>query len=208
MYLAAAGVGHLTLVDDDIVELSNLQRQIVHSTADLRRPKVESARDRLLALNPTIEVDAIATRLDDDDFSRILPDVDAVVDATDNFATRFMINRHCVRHNKTLISGAAIRFEGQVSVFHAGSPDSPCYRCLYTSETALAETCTQTGVVAPLLGIIGSVQAMETMKVLMGIGQDLRGRLLLLDALSMEWQSMRFNKRVGCPECGQAEVGT
>lgn len=202
MYLAAAGVGRLVLVDDDVVELSNLQRQIVHSTADLDRPKVISARDRLAALNPNVAVETINHRLADDDFARLLPTIDAVVDATDNFDTRFNINHHCVRHRKPLISGAAIRFEGQVTVFHAGSADSPCYRCLYTNDAAVAETCSQTGVIAPLLGIIGSVQAMETLKVLMAIGHDLKGRLLLLDALSMEWQSMRFNKDPRCPECG------
>ncbi|MGR8920070.1 MAG: HesA/MoeB/ThiF family protein [Gammaproteobacteria bacterium] len=202
MYLAAAGVGRLVLVDHDDVELSNLQRQIVHATADLGRPKVESARDRLLALNPTIDVETIGERLDDAGFDRVLPTVDAVVDCTDNFTTRFLINHHCVRHATPLVSGAAIRFEGQVTVFRAGSDDSPCYRCLYTNEAAVAETCSQTGVIAPLLGIIGSVQALETLKVLTGVGRDLCGRLLLLDATSMEWQSMRFNKNPACPECG------
>ncbi len=202
MYLAAAGIGRLILVDHDRVELSNLQRQIVHASADLERPKVESARDRLLALNPNTDIVTVAERLDDAGFARYVPSVDAVIDATDNFATRFAINRHCVRHRKPLISGAAIRFEGQVTVFHAGDANSPCYRCLYTNETQVAESCSQTGVVAPLLGIIGSVQAMETIKVLLGIGSDLHGRLLLLDALAMEWQSMRFNKNPNCPECG------
>ncbi|MCB1746556.1 MAG: molybdopterin-synthase adenylyltransferase MoeB [Gammaproteobacteria bacterium] len=202
MYLAAAGVGRLVLVDDDTVELSNLQRQIVHGTADLGRPKVESARDRLAALNPSVTIEPIATRLEDADFERLLPGVDAVVDATDNFQTRFRINHHCVRQRKPLISGAAIRFEGQVSVFHAGTGDSPCYRCLYGSEAAVDATCSTNGVVAPLLGIIGSVQAMETLKVLLGIGEDLAGRLLLLDALLMEWQTMRLRKNPRCPECG------
>lgn len=206
MYLAAAGVGRLVLVDHDEVELSNLQRQIIHSSADLKRKKVESARDHLLALNPHTTIETVDRRLDAHGFDAYLPGVDAVIDATDNFETRFTINRHCVRHRKILISGAAIRFEGQVTVFHAGSPDSPCYRCLYTNEAAVAETCSQTGVIAPLLGIIGSVQALETMKVLIGIGQDLCGRLLLLDALNMEWQSMRFKKNPNCPECGPSSA--
>lgn len=206
MYLAAAGVGRLVLVDHDEVELSNLQRQIVHSTADIKRKKVESARDRIAALNPTTRVETIDHRLEDAQIDALMPGVDAVVDATDNFGVRFAINRHCVRHAKPLISGAAIRFEGQVTVFRPGTPDSPCYRCLYTNEHAVAETCSQTGVVAPLLGIIGSVQAMETMKVLMGIGHDLCGRLLLLDALSMEWQSMKFVRNPRCPECGTGDA--
>ena len=202
MYLAAAGVGRLVLVDHDRVELSNLQRQIVHGTADLQRSKVESARDRLLALNPNTTIETVGARLEQTDFDRLLPGVDAVVDATDNFDTRFAINHACVRHRKPLISGAAIRFEAQVTVFHPGSEDSPCYRCLYANDAGVAETCAQNGVVAPLLGIIGSIQALETLKVLLGIGRDLTGRLLLLDGLAMEWHSMRFNRDPRCPECG------
>lgn len=202
MYLAAAGVGRLVLVDHDHVELSNLQRQIVHGTADLKRPKVQSAADRLRALNPNTQVDVIGQRLTDADFDRLLPGIDVVVDATDNFETRYAINHACVAHGKPLVSGAAIRFEGQVSVFQPGVGDSPCYRCLYSNDSGLAETCTQTGVVAPLLGIIGSVQAMETLKLLLGIGESLTGRLLLLDALAMEWQTMRFKRNPRCPECG------
>ena len=162
----------------------------------------EALAHRLAALNPSVTIEPIATRLEDADFERLLPGVDAVVDATDNFQTRFRINHHCVRQRKPLISGAAIRFEGQVSVFHAGTGDSPCYRCLYGSEAAVDATCSTNGVVAPLLGIIGSVQAMETLKVLLGIGEDLAGRLLLLDALLMEWQTMRLRKNPRCPECG------
>jgi len=202
MYLAAAGVGRLVLVDDDVVELSNLQRQIVHGTADLGRPKVESARESLIALNPAVAVETVAARLDDEILARVLPGVDAVVDATDNFATRFVLNRHCLRLRKPLISGAAIRFEGQVTVFRADRDDSPCYRCLYRDVGNVDGTCSANGVVAPLLGIIGSVQAMETIKVLLALGDELCGRLLLLDALTMDWQTMRFKKDPGCPECG------
>lgn len=201
MYLAAAGVGRLVLVDHDHVELSNLQRQIVHGTSDLKRPKVESARDRLQELNPNTRIETHARRLEEADFDSLLPGIDVVVDATDNFETRFMINRACARHQKPLVSGAAIRFEGQVTVFHPGTEASPCYRCLYNNDASGTETCTQTGVVAPLLGIIGSVQALETLKVLMGIGETLTGRLLLLDALSMEWHSMRFRRDPRCPVC-------
>ena len=201
MYLAAAGVGRLVLVDDDHVELSNLQRQIVHGTSDLRRRKVESARDHLLELNPNTRIETIDRRLADHDFDALLPGIDVVVDATDNFDTRFLINQACARHRKPLVSGAAIRFEGQVTVFHPGTAASPCYRCLYSNDAAGTETCVQTGVVAPLLGIIGSVQALETLKLLMGVGQDLTGRLLLLDALAMEWHSMRFRRDPRCPVC-------
>lgn len=201
MYLAAAGVGRLVLVDHDHVELSNLQRQIVHGTSDLKRRKVESARDRLHELNPNTRIETIDRRLEAEDFDQHLPSVDLVVDATDNFETRFLINAACARHRKPLVSGAAIRFEGQVTVFHPGTEASPCYRCLYNNDATGTETCTQTGVVAPLLGIIGSVQALETLKVLMGVGQDLTGRLLLLDALAMEWHSMRFRRDPRCPVC-------
>lgn len=201
MYLAASGIGRLVLVDDDRVELSNLQRQIVHSSADLGRPKVESARDRLLALNPEITVETIPHRLDENSFAALLPNIDVVLDATDNFTTRFLINEQCFRFQKPLVSGAAIRFEGQVSVYHPGRADSPCYRCLYSNHSATDQTCTANGVIAPLLGIIGSVQALEAIKVLTGAGQDLCGRLLLLDALTMEWQTMRFRRDPHCPVC-------
>ena len=201
MYLAAAGVGRLVLVDHDHVELSNLQRQIVHGTSDLKRPKVDSARDRLHELNPHTRIETISHKLDAADFDALLPAIDVVVDATDNFDTRFLINQACAQHRKPLVSGAAIRFEGQVTVFHPGTEASPCYRCLYNNDVTGTQTCAQTGMVAPLLGIIGGVQAMETLKLLMGIGQDLSGRLLLLDALAMEWHSMRFRRDPRCPVC-------
>lgn len=208
MYLAAAGVGRLVLVDHDHVELSNLQRQIVHTTADLKRAKVASAADHLRALNPHPRIESVDHRLSDADFDHWLPGIDVVVDATDNFETRFAINRACVRHAKPLVSGAAIRFEGQVTVFRPGTADSPCYRCLYSNDGGRTETCAQTGVVAPLLGVIGSVQALETLKLLLGIGEPLVGRLLLFDALAMEWQTMRFRRDPRCPECGQAAGAT
>jgi len=200
MYLAAAGVGKLVLVDHDVVELSNLQRQIVHSTPDLGKNKVVSAKDRLLALNPNVKVKIIPKMLETADFNKLFPSVDAVVDATDNFESRFEINRQCVKHSKPLISGAAIRFEGQVTVFQT-SINSPCYRCLYNDDITTAENCIETGVIAPLLGIIGSIQALETLKVLTNTGVSLDGRLLLLDALGMEWQTMKFKKDPKCPVC-------
>jgi len=203
MYLGAAGVGKLTLIDFDVVELSNLQRQIVHSNEDLGRPKVESAQDRIHKLNPTIEINTINKSLDDKAMESAISSVDVVVDGTDNFETRFMINRACVKQKKPLVSGAAIRFEGQVSVFRNDLPDEPCYQCLYADAAGVAETCSETGVVAPLLGIIGSIQALETIKLITGAGEDLCGRLLLLDALVMEWHTMRFKKNLKCPVCQQ-----
>ncbi|MEM7465373.1 MAG: molybdopterin-synthase adenylyltransferase MoeB [Pseudomonadota bacterium] len=201
MYLAAAGVGKLTLVDFDVVELSNLQRQIVHSTADLNRPKVESARDRLHALNPKIEIDTVNEQLNEQDMRALVNSCDVVVDGTDNFDTRYLINRVAYVEKKPHVSGAAIRFEGQVSVFRHDQEHQPCYQCIYHAGVGEAETCSQTGVVAPLLGIIGSVQALETIKVITGAGNDLSGRLLLLDALAMEWHTMRFKKDPKCPVC-------
>lgn len=203
MYLAAAGVGQLTLIDFDTVELSNLQRQIVHSTADLNRPKVESARDRLLGLNPEIDVHTINEQLDEPQLSTTFAAADVIVDATDNFDTRYMINRAAYREKKPLVSGAAIRFEGQVSVFRHDQPEQACYQCIYRAGTSVTETCSQTGVIAPLLGIIGSVQALETIKVLTGAGSDLSGRLLLLDSLAMDWHTMKFKKDPKCPVCSQ-----
>ena len=202
LYLAAAGVGRLVLVDFDQVELSNLQRQIIHATGDLGRLKVESARDHLLALNPEVSVETVSKVLEGDALDAVIGSVDLVLDCTDNFATRFGINAACHRLGKPLVSGAAIRFEGQVSVYFPGQGESPCYRCLYDDSPANAETCAQTGVVAPLLGIIGSVQALEALKVLAGIGEPLRGRLLMLDGLRMEWHSMRFKRDPQCPVCG------
>ena len=207
LYLAAAGVGRLVLIDFDQVELSNLQRQIVHATADLGRPKVESARDHLLALNPEVTIETVAQVLEGDALDALIAGVDCVVDCTDNFPTRFGLNAACYRQQKPLVSGAAIRFEGQISVYFPGQGESPCYRCLYDDGPGMAETCTQTGVVAPLLGIVGSVQALETLKVLAHIGEPLQGRLLLLDGLRMEWNSMRFRRDPHCPVCGPSPTG-
>jgi molybdopterin/thiamine biosynthesis adenylyltransferase len=201
LYLAAAGVGRLVLVDFDTVELSNLQRQIIHLTRDLGRPKVESAREKLRELNPGTVVETETRLLEGAALDEVVAGVDLVVDGTDNFPTRFGINAACLRQRKPLVSGAAIRFEGQVSVYYPGQGESPCYRCLYDDGGGTNETCAQTGVVAPLLGIIGSVQALETLKVLMGIGTPLQGRLLLLDGLQMEWHTMRFKRDPQCPVC-------
>lgn len=200
MYLAAAGVGRLVLVDFDTVDLSNLQRQIVHRTVDVGRPKVESARDNLLALNPEIRIDTIAARLDREALAAQVREVDVVVDATDNFATRFLLNEVSVAARRPLVSGAVIRFEGQVAVF-ANDGTGPCYRCLYREEGGVEATCSENGVLAPLPGLIGCVQATETLKLLLGVGRSLTGRLLLLDGLEMEWRTLKLSRDPQCPVC-------
>ena len=202
MYLAAAGVGRLTLVDFDRVELSNLQRQIVHGTPDIGRLKVASATETLRALNPDVVVETVPRRLDDDALRAQCESADVVVDASDNFETRHAVNAASVRTRTPLVSGAAVRTEGQVAVFQPNLPDGPCYRCLYPEGEEPHETCTETGVLAPVLGIIGSIQAMETIKLLLEAGETLAGRLLLLDALRMEWRSLRLRKDPACPVCG------
>lgn len=202
IYLAAAGVGHLILVDHDKVDLSNLQRQIVHTTANIGKAKVESAGDMLAALNPDIKISTIDHRLDHNQMEQQVDQADVVIDASDNFETRFAINAASVKTGTPLVSGAAIRFEAQVSVFNPGNPGSPCYRCLYGSDANVDLTCTANGVIAPLLGIIGSIQACESMKLIMHIGKTLEGRLLLLDAMTMEWHTAKLPKDPDCPVCG------
>jgi len=202
MYLAASGVGHLTIVDDDEVDLSNLQRQILHRHRDMGRPKVESARDSLAALNPDIKITPLQLRLRDEALDEQVKRVDLVVDASDNFATRFAINEACVRNGKPLVSGAAIRMEGQVSVFVPENPDSPCYRCLFKPGEDPEQTCADNGVLSPVVGIIGSIQALEAIKVLIGLGEPLCGRLLVFDALYHEWRSVKLRRDPSCPVCG------
>ena len=201
MYLASAGVGHLILADFDTVELSNLQRQIIHNTDDIGRTKVESAHDALKKINPDISITKFAARLDDESLNALLPQVDLVLDGCDNFETRFAVNRACVIHRKPLVSGAAIRFEGQVSVFLNDDTQSPCYQCLYKEEGEENLNCTENGVLAPLVGIIGSIQATETIKVLTNIGESLESKLLLLDALHMEWRTLKLKQDPSCPLC-------
>lgn len=205
MYLAAAGVGRLLIADFDRVELSNLQRQIAHRTADIGRPKVESAQDTLQALNPDVRVEPLHAVLDGSALDAAVARADVVLDASDNFATRFALNDACVRAGKPLVSGAAIRMEGQVTVFRNDGANSPCYRCLYRDGEELAETCSETGVLAPVVGIIGCVQATEAIKVLLGIGTDLGSRLLLLDALHMEWRSLKLRRDPSCPVCATSQ---
>ncbi len=201
MYLAAAGVGRLTLVDFDQVDLSNLQRQIIHTTDRIGTPKVESARQALAALNPEIEIECLGHQLEGDELCAQVRRADLVVDACDNFATRFAINAACHENSTPLVSGAAIRMEGQVSVF-PGKPGSPCYRCLYPENGQVEDTCTANGVLAPVVGIIGSIQATEAIKCLTGAGSTLDGRLLILDALHMQWRSLKLKADPHCPVCG------
>lgn len=203
MYLAAAGIGHLILVDDDVVELTNLQRQIVHTTETLGKPKVESAKSALSGLNPDTRITTINRRLTDEELVEQIARVDLVLDCTDNFSTRFAINDACVAHKKPLVSGAAIRLEGQVAVFDSRQDDAPCYRCLYREGSDENLTCSESGVLAPLVGIIGSVQAMEALKVLAEVGEPLVGKLLLLDGRYMDWRSLKLRRDPECPCCGQ-----
>ncbi|MGB5834872.1 MAG: molybdopterin-synthase adenylyltransferase MoeB [Thiohalocapsa sp.] len=201
MYLAAAGVGNLLLADFDAVDLSNLQRQLLHSGADIGRTKVDSAIDRLRALNPDIALEPIKGSLNANRLLDLVARVDLVVDCCDNFPTRFAVNTVCVARRIPLVSGAAIRTEGQVCVF-SGQPNDPCYQCLYPGQGEVDESCERNGVLAPLVGIIGSVQATEAIKVLAGLGEPLFGHLLLLDALRMEWRNVRLPADPGCPVCG------
>lgn len=202
MYLAASGIGQLTLVDDDRVELSNLQRQIAHTTADIGQPKVESARRMLAALNPDVDIAIHARRLEDAELVTLARAATVVLDASDNFATRFAINAACLAARTPLVSAATIRLEAQITVFDFRRADSPCYRCLYPGTEELAETCSETGVLAPLPGIFGAMQATEALKLIAGFGESLMGRLLLLDAARMEWRCVKLRKDPQCPACG------
>jgi len=203
MYLAAAGVGKLTLVDFDHVDLSNLQRQIIHNTKSIKQPKVDSAAATLEQLNPLVKTRCINQKLEQQALQELLSDIDLLVDATDNFSTRFMINRACYNTHTPLVSGAAIRMEGQLSVFNFKNPDSPCYRCLYDEVGDEDSSCSENGVMAPMVGIIGSLQAMETIKLLTNYGETLTGKLLVTDAMVQDWRSMTFKKAPGCPVCGK-----
>lgn len=203
LYLASAGVGKLTLVDNDTVDFTNLQRQILHTQERIGMAKVVSGQQALAAINPLIEIVPLQTRLAGDELSALIATADVVLDCTDNFATRHAINRACVQHRKPLVSGAAIRFDGQISVYDLRQDDSPCYHCLFPEGEDVEEVrCAVMGVFAPLTGIIGSMQAAEALKLISGIGEALTGRLLLLDALSMEWRTIRFKKDAGCSLCG------
>ena len=204
-YLAAAGVGHLRIADDDIVDRSNLQRQILHTEARIGTPKVSSAQATLSALNPRTQVEAVAERVTSDNIDRLLDGVDVVLDGADNFPVRYLLNDACIKHGKPLVYGAVQRFEGQVSVFDAGRHrgQAPCYRCLFPEPPPpeFAPNCAEAGVLGVLPGIIGLLQANETIKLILGIGESLSGRLLNFDALSMRFREVRLRPDPGCPVC-------
>jgi molybdopterin/thiamine biosynthesis adenylyltransferase len=202
MYLAAAGVGHLIIADDDLVELTNLQRQVAYSQSMIGEPKVVASQQTLLGLNPDLKITALQKRLEGSELSEAVGQADLIVDACDNFTTRFAINSACIEHGKPLVSGAAIRMEGQVTVFDSRNPTSPCYQCLYSQGDDEDASCSENGVMAPLVGIIGAVQAMEAIKLLTGIGESLTGRLLLLDASTLQWREMRLPRDSSCGACG------
>lgn len=201
MYLAAAGVGHLILNDDDQVDLSNLQRQIMHGGADVGTAKTASASRRLAELNPQVRISTLSQRMDYDELVAQAGVADVILDCSDNFKTRFMVNRASLETRTPLVSGATIRFEGQVSVFDPGNENSPCYHCLYEESAETDESCSRNGVIAPMPGIVGSIQALEAIKLITGAGTPLVGRLLLIDALSMEWNSLNLRKNPHCPAC-------
>jgi molybdopterin/thiamine biosynthesis adenylyltransferase/rhodanese-related sulfurtransferase len=202
LYLAAAGVGHLGLVDFDVVDSSNLQRQVTFTTADVGKPKSEAAKARLSALNPAIEIVSYETRLTSDNALELFRDYDIIVDGTDNFPTRFLVNDACVLLGKPNVYGSIFRFEGQATVF--GYPGGPCYRCLYPEPPppGLVPSCAEGGVLGVLPGIVGSIQAMETIKLILGTGEPLVGRLLLFDALAMRFRELKLKKNPDCPLCG------
>ena len=203
LYLAAAGIGTLVLCDDDTVDLTNLQRQILHYTASVGRPKALSGRDTLALINPEVNVVALERRLEGELLDEQVAAADVVLDCSDNFATRHAINRACATHRKPLVSGAAIRFDGQVSVFDLRKAQSPCYNCLFPEGRDVEEArCAVMGVFAPLTGIIGATQAAEALKLVAGCGTSLSGGLLLLDGLAMEWRRIALGKDPGCAVCG------
>ncbi|MBM3392401.1 MAG: molybdopterin-synthase adenylyltransferase MoeB [Betaproteobacteria bacterium] len=203
MYLASAGLGTIVLCDGDTVDLTNLQRQILHHTASVGRPKAQSGRDTLALVNPEANVIALEQRLEGAALEEQVEAADVVLDCSDNFATRHAINRACVKHRKPLVSGAAIRFDGQVSVFDLRAAKNPCYNCLFPEGQEAEEVrCAVMGVFAPLTGIIGTTQAAEALKLVAGCGESLSGRLLLLDGLAMEWRSISLGKDPGCAVCG------
>jgi molybdopterin/thiamine biosynthesis adenylyltransferase len=202
LYLAASGVGRITLVDDDTVDLTNLQRQIMHTTARVGMAKVESGREAMLQINPDVSVTALRERVDAARLAELVGSADVVLDCSDNFATRHAVNRACVHARVPLVSGAVIRFDGQLSVFDTRSAASPCYACLFPADSQVEEAaCSTMGVFAPLVGVVGAMQAAEALKLLAGAGRSLAGRLLMLDGRSMEWTDIGIARNPTCPVC-------
>jgi molybdopterin/thiamine biosynthesis adenylyltransferase len=204
-YLASAGIGKITLVDNDTVDLTNLQRQILHTTDRVGQPKAQSGKQTLAQINPEIAVTALNERAEADRLDELVSQATVVLDCSDNFATRHAVNRACVAHQVPLVSGAAIKFDGQISVFDSRSADAPCYACLFPPDQRFEEVlCSTMGVFAPLVGIIGTMQAAEALKLVAGIGESLAGRLQLLDARNMEWTSIRVARDEACGVCGHS----
>jgi molybdopterin/thiamine biosynthesis adenylyltransferase len=209
LYLAGAGVGHIMVIDPDVVDLTNLQRQIAHSTARIGEAKVASLRSAMAALNPGIRIETLAARADEAVLEAQVPRADVVLDCTDNFRTRHAVNAACVRHGRPLVSGAAIRFDAQVTVFDPRSAHSPCYACVFPADDEFEETrCATLGVFAPLVGIVGATQAAEALKLLAGTGESLAGRLLMLDARRMEWTTLRARRQPACPVCASLRAAS
>ena len=202
-YLASAGIGKITLVDNDTIDLTNLQRQILHTTERVGRHKAQSGKETLVQINPEVEVVALTERAEGERLSELVAQATVVLDCSDNFITRHAVNRACVTHKVPLVSGAAIRFDGQIAVFDTRQADAPCYACLFPPDQQFEEVlCSTMGVFAPLVGIIGTMQAAEALKLVAGIGESLAGRLLLLDARSMEWSSIKVGRSAACAVCG------
>ena len=209
MYLTASGVGHITIADHDVVDLTNLQRQIAHTTARVGLLKVESATQAMLALNPEVRVTPLAFKLDAAQLDALVPTVTVVVDCCDNFETRQAVNAACVRHKVPLVSGAAIRMDGQIAVYDARDDKSPCYACIFPPSEAPEEVlCATMGVLAPLVGVIGTMQAMEAVKLIAGMGSRLTGRLQMLDGRGMAWNEVRLQRNASCPVCGTTQTAS
>jgi molybdopterin-synthase adenylyltransferase len=203
LYLGTAGVGRITLVDHDTVDLTNLQRQIAHRMDRIGQPKVMSAAQSIHAINPEVEVATLAQRADASTLAALVEAADVVLDCSDNFTTRHAVNAACVQHARPLVSGAAIGFDGQISVYDTRQSQTPCYACVFPPEATFEETrCSTMGVFAPLVGIVGTMQAAEALKLLAGIGTSLAGRLQMVDARTMEWHEIRIARQSGCPVCG------
>ncbi|MCE1194579.1 MAG: HesA/MoeB/ThiF family protein [Acidovorax sp.] len=202
LYLASAGVGHITLVDDDVVDLTNLQRQIAHTTARVGQPKVASAAVALEAINPEVRVTALQTRVDAETLQALVRDASVVLDCSDNYATRHAVNAACMRHGKPLVAGAVIRFDAQITVLDPRDAQSPCYACIFPPQAEFEEVrCSTLGVFAPLVGVVGAMQAAEALKLLAGVGTSLAGRLLMLDGRTMEWSTLRLQRAPHCSVC-------
>ena len=205
LYLASAGVGHITLVDHDTVDLTNLQRQIAHRTSSVGQPKVASAAAAMAAINPEVQVHTVTARADAALLDTLVPQVDVVLDCSDNYATRHAINAACVRHRRPLVAGAAIRFDAQITVVDPRDDACPCYACVFPPDADFEEVrCSTMGVFAPLVGVVGAMQAAEALKVVAGIGASLAGRLLMLDGRTMEWSTMHVARAAQCPVCAVA----